>query len=67
MSARYIQSLRWNVSTCDWLLANIGTRDESEDERCQEAIDWLEDRKLSYLREIADVGADMARREGMVV
>ena len=67
MSIRYVQSLRYHVQQCDWLLANIGTRDESQDEECQEAIDFLEDLKLGYLREIADGGADMARREGMVV
>ena len=74
MSARYVQSLRYNVQQCDWLLNNIGyivnakgTPDLSQDEECNDAIDFLYDLKLGYEREIADVGADMARREGMVV
>ena len=74
MSARYVQSLRYNVQQCDWLLNNIGyivnakgTPDLSQDEECNDPIDFLYDLKLGYEREIADVGADMARREGMVV
>ena len=74
MSARYVQSLRYNVQQCDWLLNNIGyivnakgTPDLSQDEECNDAIDFLYDLKLGYEREIADVSADMARREGMVV
>ena len=74
MSARYGQSLRYNVQQCDWLLNNIGyivnakgTPDLSQDEECNDAIDFLYDLKLGYEREIADVSADMARREGMVV
>jgi len=67
MSARYVQSLRYQVKQCDFLLRHIGTPDPSLDEECQDAIDFLYDLKLGYEREIADVGADMARREGMVV
>ena len=67
MSVRYIQSLQYHVQQCDWLLNNIGTPDPSQDEFCQDAIDFLQDLKLGYERDIADVRAGMARREGMVV
>jgi hypothetical protein len=67
MSIRYIQSLRYQIQQCDWLLNNIGTPDPSQDEEIQEAADFLYDLKLGYLREIADVSADMARREARVV
>ena len=67
MSARYLQSLRFNVAQCDWLLALLPTADFATTEECADAIDFLYDLKLGYEREIADVGADMARREGMVV
>ena len=67
MSARYIQSLRYHVKQCDWLINNIGTPDPSQDEFCQDAIDFLQDLKLGYERDIVDVGADMARREEQVI
>ena len=67
MSARYIQSLRYHVQQCDWLINNIGTPDPSQDEFCQDAIDFLQDLKLGYERDIVDVGADMARREEQVI
>jgi hypothetical protein len=67
MSIRYIQSLRYHVKQCDWLLANIGTMIPSQDEECQEAIDFLQDLKLGYERDIADVSAGMARQEAAVV
>jgi|TARA_B110000263_G_C15275210_1_gene495527 hypothetical protein len=67
MSIRYIQSLRYHVKQCDWLLANIGTMIPSQDEECQEAIDFLQDLKLGYERDIADVSAGMARQEARVV
>ena len=76
MSARYIQSLRYQISQCDFLLritaqvqdrARFGVGFAGEEEVMLDAIDFLYDLKLGYEREIADVGADMARREGMVV
>jgi hypothetical protein len=67
MSNQYIQSLRWHVKQCGWLLANIGTMIPSQDEECQEAIDFLQDLKDGYERDIADVSAGMARREARVV
>jgi hypothetical protein len=66
MSKQYIQSLRWHVKQCDWLLANIGTMIPSQDEECQEAIDFIYDLKLGYERDIADVSAGMARQAGAV-
>jgi len=67
MSARYIQSLRYHVKQCDFLLRHIGTPCPDYDEECQDAIDFLQDLKLGYERDIADVRADMARREEQVV
>ena len=64
MSARYLQSLRYNIMQCDWLNANIGTpmnADESEDESCQDAIDFLDNLKNQWEREIEDVSAQMYR------
>jgi len=66
MSARYVQSLRYHIQQCDWLLDLLARRGDPTEE-CADAIDFLYDLKLGYEREIADVGADMARREGMVV
>lgn len=73
MSARYVQSLRFNVKQCRYCLNVLNERvihlNERgvDDEECLDAIDFLYDLKLGYEREIADVSADMARREGMVV
>jgi len=76
MSARYVQSLRYQISQCDFLLrvattaqdrVRFGAGFAGEEEVMLDAIDFLYDLKLGYEREIADVGADMARREGMVV
>ncbi len=67
MSIRYIQSLRYHVQQCDFLLRHIGTPDPSLDEECQDAIDFLQDLKLGYERDIADVSAGMARQEARVV
>ena len=47
--------------------ARFGVGFAGEEEVMLDAIDFLYDLKLGYEREIADVGADMARREGMVV
>jgi len=73
MSARYVQSLRYQISQCDFLLRitaqvqDRGVGFAGEEEVMLDAIDFLYDLKLGYEREIADVSADMARREGMVV
>ena len=67
MSIRYIQSLRYHVQQCDFLLSHIGTPDPSLNEECQDAIDFLQDLKLGYERDIADVSAGMARQEARVV
>jgi hypothetical protein len=66
MSNQYIQSLRWHVKQCGWLLANIGTMIPSQDEECQEAIDFLQDLKLGLERDIADSAARIARQEAAV-
>ena len=67
MNTSYIHSLCYNVKQCNWLLANIGTMIPSQDEACQEAIDFLQDLKLGLERDIADVSAGMARQEARVV
>jgi|TARA_B100001245_G_C22649398_1_gene318921 gamma-glutamylcyclotransferase (GGCT)/AIG2-like uncharacterized protein YtfP len=66
MSARYLQSLRFNVAQCDWLLAHVAGVDSMEEE-CLDAIDFLEDLKAGYQRERADVSVQMARQEARVV
>jgi hypothetical protein len=68
MSIRYIQSLRYHIQQCEFLLQVTGTTDggDLEEERL-EAMDFLYDLRSGYEREIADVSADMARREGVVV
>ena len=60
------RSLRYNIQQCDWLLANIGTMIPSQDEACQDSIDFLYELKLGYEREIADISAQMARQAGGV-
>ena len=66
MSTSYIHSLCYNVKQCNWLLANIGTMIPSQDEECQEAIDFIYDLKLGLERDIADSAARMARQEAAV-
>jgi len=65
MSARYIQSLKYNIQHCDWLLTLI--HPEEDNETALDAQDFLLDLKDNWLREIADVGAQMARQEARVV
>lgn len=60
MSARYIQSLRYHIQQCNWINDNIGTPDEAEDENCQDAIDFIDDLRLGYERQIEEVAAQMA-------
>ncbi len=67
MSARYIQSLRYNIRQCDFILETIGWTDDEQLDDQQEAIDFIYDLKCNWQREIADVTAGMARQEARVV
>jgi|ETNmetMinimDraft_9_1059917.scaffolds.fasta_scaffold257039_2 predicted DNA-binding helix-hairpin-helix protein len=67
MSARYIQSLRYNIQQCDFILETIGWTDDEQLDDQQEAIDFIYDLKCNWQREIADVTAGMARQEARVV
>ena len=54
MSIRYAQSLRYNISQCDYILESIGwpasrTHDENEQ---QEAIDFIHDRRQGYREQL---------------
>jgi len=73
MSARYLQSLRFNVQQCDYCLNVLNERAIHlndigvDDEECLDAIDFLMDLKNGWQRERADVSVQMARQEARVV
>lgn len=67
MSARYIQSLRYNIQQCNFILETIGWTGPDQEDDQQEAIDFIYDLKVDWQREIADVTAGMARQEARVV
>jgi hypothetical protein len=52
MSTQYVQSLRYNIFQCDWLLANIGSVGDEQDEQCQESIDFLHGLRDIYRDEL---------------
>jgi hypothetical protein len=71
MSARYIQSLRYNVRQCDFILESLGafrhSSDQSSKDDHMDAVDFIYDLMADWQREIADVTAGMARQEARIV
>lgn len=71
MSARYIQSLRYNIQQCNFILESLGAFRHSSDQSSEadqlDAVDFIYDLMADWQREIADVTAGMARQEAGIV